>query len=120
MTLGVGEVFVIVLVAVVVLGPERLPSAIRKLSEVLREVREIAGQFREASESVLDLTTSATGSTKASALAVDQVPSSTANLPPGQSPIQDLVKRPDANPDPQPQRRSDLNRFRPIDDSTGV
>ncbi|QGG95286.1 Sec-independent protein translocase protein TatB [Actinomarinicola tropica] len=43
---GGGEVLVILLVALVVLGPDKLPGAVRKVGQVVSEVRKISAGFQ--------------------------------------------------------------------------
>lgn len=43
---GGGEVLVILLVALVVLGPDKLPGAVRKVGQVVTEVRKISNGFQ--------------------------------------------------------------------------
>lgn len=43
---GGGEVFVILLVALIVLGPDKLPGAVRKVGQVVAEVRKISNGFQ--------------------------------------------------------------------------
>jgi Tat protein translocase TatB subunit len=45
MNIGPGEVLVLLVVALVVLGPERLPGAARQVGGALREVRRVGGGF---------------------------------------------------------------------------
>ena len=55
-TVGGGEVLVILLVALIVLGPTKLPTAVRQVGRVLGEVRRIGAGFqqelREATEPI--------------------------------------------------------------------
>lgn len=43
---GGGEVFVILLVALIVLGPDKLPGAVRKVGQVVSEVRKVSAGFQ--------------------------------------------------------------------------
>lgn len=43
---GGGEVLVILLVALVVLGPDKLPGAVRKVGQVVSEVRKVSAGFQ--------------------------------------------------------------------------
>src|SRR5687768_6033291 len=59
--LGGGEILVIMLLALIVLGPQRLPEAARKLGNAIGEVRRMATGFQSEIKTALDdaeLTTS--------------------------------------------------------------
>jgi Tat protein translocase TatB subunit len=43
---GGGEVFVILLVALIVLGPDKLPGAVRKVGQVVSEFRKVSAGFQ--------------------------------------------------------------------------
>lgn len=43
---GGGEVLVILLVALIVLGPDKLPGAVRKVGQVVSEVRKVSAGFQ--------------------------------------------------------------------------
>ncbi len=45
--IGAGEFLVILVIALVVLGPERLPEAIRKVGQVMGEVRKLSAGFQD-------------------------------------------------------------------------
>ncbi|MBK5224518.1 MAG: twin-arginine translocase subunit TatB [Acidimicrobiia bacterium] len=44
--IGGGEVIVILLVALIVLGPDKLPGAVRKVGQVVSEVRRVSDGFQ--------------------------------------------------------------------------
>ncbi len=44
---GGGEILVILLIALVVLGPDKLPDFSRKVGQVVRQVRRFAGGFQD-------------------------------------------------------------------------
>lgn len=44
---GAGQILVILLVALVVLGPDKLPSAARSFGRVIREVKRVSGGFQQ-------------------------------------------------------------------------
>lgn len=44
---GAGEFLVILVIALVVLGPERLPEAIRKVGQVMGELRKLSAGFQD-------------------------------------------------------------------------
>jgi len=52
---GAGEVLVILLVALLVVGPERLPEVSRRIGRALRELRRVQGEAQEQFRSALDL-----------------------------------------------------------------
>jgi sec-independent protein translocase protein TatB len=52
--IGGGELLVIVLVALIVLGPQRLPDAIRTLGRVLSEVRRLSTGFQQELRDALE------------------------------------------------------------------
>ena len=75
---GAGEVLVILLVALLVVGPERLPEVSHRIGRALRELRRVQGEAQEQFRSALDLddlnplsglTTSPSPSTKAAGAA---------------------------------------------------
>ena len=59
---GGGEVLVILVLALVVLGPDKLPEAARSIGKHLGDVRRISNGFRAEISNVMDLT-SVNGST---------------------------------------------------------
>ena len=52
--IGAGEFLVILVVALVVLGPERLPGAMRKVGSVIAELRKMSAGFQEELREALD------------------------------------------------------------------
>lgn len=53
--IGAFEIFLILVVLLLVVGPERMPEVVRFLSRVLREIRTAAGEMREQVETMADL-----------------------------------------------------------------
>lgn len=57
--IGIGELFVIAIIALIVLGPERLPGALRELSKWMRTIRgftnELSSQFSEEMKALDDI-----------------------------------------------------------------
>src|SRR3954447_20491829 len=49
-----GELFMILLVALIVLGPERLPSAARKVGQVMGQLRDLSEGFKREVAQALD------------------------------------------------------------------
>ena len=52
--LGWAEIAVIVVVALVVLGPEKLPGAARQIGNVIRQLRKISTGFQQELQNALD------------------------------------------------------------------
>lgn len=52
--LGWAEIAVIVVVALVVLGPEKLPGAARQIGNVIRQIRKISTGFQQELQNALD------------------------------------------------------------------
>ena len=81
-TLGPAELLVILLVALIVLGPERLPDAARKVGNFIGEIRRMGAGFQaELRDAMTVPTPPATGA------------------PPGPSPDVDVAPPPPARPD---------------------
>ena len=51
---GGGEILVILLVALIVLGPAQLPKAARQVGQVMTEIRRISGGFQRELTSALE------------------------------------------------------------------
>lgn len=51
---GGGEIFVILLVALIVLGPERLPSAVRQAGQFMGELRKLSSGFQRELKGAFD------------------------------------------------------------------
>ena len=49
-----GELFMILLVALIVLGPERLPSAARRVGQVMGQLRDLSEGFKREVSQALD------------------------------------------------------------------
>ncbi|MBC8364476.1 MAG: twin-arginine translocase subunit TatB [Actinobacteria bacterium] len=52
--LGGGEILVLLLVGLLVLGPDRLPTAVRQVGKVLRQVRKVTVGFQEELRSAVE------------------------------------------------------------------
>lgn len=52
---GGGEIIVILLLALLLLGPEKLPETARKVGKVLAEVRRVTSGFEEEIRSAMDI-----------------------------------------------------------------
>jgi Tat protein translocase TatB subunit len=70
-TVGPAEILVILLVALIVLGPDRLPEAARKVGQFIGEVRRIGTGFQNELRDAMN---------------VPATPSTTAATPPGPAP----------------------------------
>ena len=53
--LGSGEILVILLLALIVLGPERLPEAARKVGGFVRQVRQMSNGFQQEVRRAIDV-----------------------------------------------------------------
>jgi Tat protein translocase TatB subunit len=56
---GAGELLVILLIALIVLGPEKLPDAARKMGNVMGELRRMSNGFQNEMRSAMDEVTRA-------------------------------------------------------------
>ncbi|MDQ6698113.1 MAG: Sec-independent protein translocase protein TatB [Actinomycetota bacterium] len=54
---GGPEVLVILLVALIVLGPDKLPKAVRSVGNVMSELRRMSGGFQDEIRNALDMST---------------------------------------------------------------
>lgn len=54
-SLGPGEILVVAVVALIVLGPDKLPTAARHVAKIYRELRNMAQSVRTQVDDVLDL-----------------------------------------------------------------
>ena len=52
--LGAGEILMIAVLALLVLGPDRIPSAMRQMGRVMGEVRRYSNGFRDELRGALD------------------------------------------------------------------
>ena len=52
--LGAGELLIIAVLALIVLGPERIPSAMRQMGRVMGEVRRVSTGFQAELRSALE------------------------------------------------------------------
>lgn len=97
------ELVVILLLALVVLGPEKLPGAIRQVGRVYRELRRISTGFQkefttafsEPAQEIRNLTDMLGSS-------LDEITSSTPDIPPADAPDTGAETGADTDSDPQP------------------
>jgi sec-independent protein translocase protein TatB len=54
--LGSGELLVVLLLALIVLGPDRLPEAARKIGGFVRQVRQMSSGFEQEVRKAIDFT----------------------------------------------------------------
>lgn len=52
---GGGEIIVLLLLALLLLGPEKLPEAARKVGKVMAEIRRVTSGFEEEVRSAMDI-----------------------------------------------------------------
>lgn len=97
--LGWAEVAVIVVVALVVLGPDKLPGAARQIGNVIRQVRRISTGFQQELQNALDEPIEAEARRRGE-LAVEQ--SKTASEP-ASVPASDPASEPASDPPPSSQ-----------------
>ena len=55
--IGSGELFVVLLLALIVLGPDRLPEAARKIGGFVRQIREMSSGFQSEVKKAMDTAT---------------------------------------------------------------
>jgi sec-independent protein translocase protein TatB len=84
--LGFPEIVMIVIVALVVLGPKRMPHLVRQVGRWVGKARAMARQFREQLESEIDLEDLATDSKRAAASTPAPIPELTGGPVPGTPP----------------------------------
>ena len=84
---GGGEVFVILVVALLVLGPRQLPAAAKQVGQFMTELRKMSSGFQNELKSALDAEDTATPASDAAggqAPASDAAPPETAAAAPDQ------------------------------------
>ena len=79
---GSGELLVILLLALIVLGPEKLPDAARKIGNVVAELRRMSQGFQDEVRRAMDETTSTTSTAPGTS-------TSAAEPPPALGPVRD-------------------------------
>jgi sec-independent protein translocase protein TatB len=103
--LGAGEVLVILLLALIVLGPQRLPDAARQVGRFTGEIRRLSSGFQQEMKSAFDAETETAARAKGEAVAGSRPASeaatseaAAAELPPADVPASTPTA--DATPDP--------------------
>ena len=91
--IGAGEFLVILVIALVVLGPERLPEAIRKVGQVMGELRKLSAGFQDELRDAMNEPLEEMRST------VDMVRNPFRD---GEEPEPQTTATPSAEPDPSP------------------
>lgn len=71
---GTGELLVILLVALIVLGPEKLPDAARKIGNVVGELRRMSQGFQNEIRSAMDTASTTEQPTSPSSPRLEPVP----------------------------------------------
>ena len=94
-TLGPAEILVILLVALIVLGPERLPEAARKVGQFVGEVRRIGSGFQNELRDAMNVQSPSPTATAAT-------PAPAPDAPPGPSPDVDVAPAPAPPPTARP------------------
>lgn len=72
--LGAGEVLVILLLALIVLGPQRLPDAARQVGRFTSEIRKLSSGFQAEMKAALEEETEAQARARGAAAAKPAVP----------------------------------------------
>ena len=99
--LGGGEILVILLLALIVLGPERLPTVARQIGKVMGDVRRVSSGFQAEVRAAIDET--GLNDLKDEITGKAPVPKPGATLPP--APVASPVAtppQPDTDPAPDP------------------
>ena len=96
---GSGELFLILLLALIVLGPEKLPDAARKVGNVVAELRRMSQGFQDEVRQAMNDTASgqppSAPPASSEAASADAAPSS----PPALEPVRDTEEQPPAATD---------------------
>ena len=86
---GGPEIVLVILVALVVLGPEQLPKAMRTFGNVMGEVRKLSSGFQNEMRDVMNADSDGSGSKRSGSSATSSVPTSTGDQ------VQEVVVRND-------------------------
>jgi Tat protein translocase TatB subunit len=113
---GGGELLVILLVALIVLGPDKLPDAARKIGNVMGEIRRMSAGFQEEVRSAMDTPTKAVQSVTDTISPPAEAPA--AEAPAAEAPAAEAPAA-ESPADPTPERKlmsvADDDDIRPID-----
>jgi len=90
--LGGGEVLVIMLVALLVLGPAKLPDAARQLGKAVAEFRKVSGGFQRELRAALE---------------VEPEPTPVARVPSGMPVTDNVESAPEAEVKPEPDAKAE-------------
>lgn len=114
---GGPEIVLILLVALVVLGPEQLPKAMRTFGNVMGEIRKVSGSFQDEMRNAMD-TIESTGSTKDSPGEAGSTTSATGATAatPADADVTEVVAR---NDGPPTSRAGDKPPIDPADRAAG-
>lgn len=108
---GGPEILVIFLVALIVLGPQQLPKAMRTFGSVMGEIRKVSSNFqsemRSAMDSVVDTSASEKPQSGSMAAATPRSPASSS------SEIDEVVARNEPAPAPAPEPAPEADAARP-------
>ena len=95
-TLGPAEILVILLVALIVLGPERLPEAARKVGQFIGEVRKIGSGFQAELRDAMNVQSASPSATAST------TPAAAPGAPPGPGTDVDVAPAPAPPPPARP------------------
>ena len=99
---GGGEVLVLLLIALIFLGPDKMPEAARKVGKMLGEVRRMTSGFQEEIRTAMDLDGSqAAAKAQSVPPQMDTPPEIPAPASPEPDAPQQSVEASDAPPDPE-------------------
>ena len=96
---GGGEVIVILLIALIVLGPDKLPGAARQVGKYLNEFRRISSGFQDEIRSAMDVVNQPTTDAPPAAESTPAESTATDSAPPDVTPDAD-PPTPPAEPEP--------------------
>ena len=94
---GGPELMVIVLIALIVLGPQQLPKAMRTFGNVMAEIRKVSSGFQAEMRSAMD---TLTDDSPAKPTSTPSAPTSTTATTPAEADVTEVVARNDASSEP--------------------
>ncbi len=95
---GSGELLVILLLALIVLGPEKLPDAARKVGNVVAELRRMSQGFQDEVRRAMDDTATTDATSDGPAPPTPAQPPAAPPVP-SLEPVRDSEPQPPADPD---------------------